>query len=405
MNKETFCILAEKGLHLHNTGQCNSCSDSSDYWKNDKGEFYSIADTSLDEIWNSKSRKVFLEQLHSGIKHSNCQKCWTKENAGIKSKRQISNETWLHYQKDTCETPLFIDLKWGNVCNLKCRHCNPWTSSKWVNEWFLVDQHQTNQQAYYASLKNITRSYHLENKENFHNIFRIWLKSCKHIKLYGGEGMYVKDVFDIFKSLAESGDAKNISLYINTNGTIYNLDWIKVLAEFRKVEMVFSIDAVQDQFEYIRYGAEWQEVVSNFKKYSNLPRSSVMIVTTIFSLNIFNALEIIAHIANKLDKIPFVNFVYGPDWWDIRNLPSSVKEKIYKRNQEIFENLNDTLHPRFRHEFKQSYNDIQNFLKDNVEPNIQKFQEMSYWIKSIDTKRNQKFNEFFKDYNELLKIY
>ena len=28
----------------------------------------------------------------------------------------------------------FIDFKLGNVCNLKCRICGSWSSSKWAQE-------------------------------------------------------------------------------------------------------------------------------------------------------------------------------------------------------------------------------------------------------------------------------
>ena len=29
---------------------------------------------------------------------------------------------------------MFLDLKLGNICNLKCRICGAWSSNKWAQE-------------------------------------------------------------------------------------------------------------------------------------------------------------------------------------------------------------------------------------------------------------------------------
>ena len=48
------------------------------------------------------------------------------------SKRMISN---IKFGVDTTKKNLkFLDLKLGNICNLKCRICGSWSSSKWAQE-------------------------------------------------------------------------------------------------------------------------------------------------------------------------------------------------------------------------------------------------------------------------------
>jgi hypothetical protein len=33
-----------------------------------------------------------------------------------------------------CQTLMFLDLKLGNICNLKCRICGSWSSSQFATE-------------------------------------------------------------------------------------------------------------------------------------------------------------------------------------------------------------------------------------------------------------------------------
>ena len=44
-------------------------------------------------------------------------------------KKSLTNWT-----PDSEPTLKFIDFKLGNVCNLKCRICGSWSSSKWAQE-------------------------------------------------------------------------------------------------------------------------------------------------------------------------------------------------------------------------------------------------------------------------------
>ena len=50
--KNNTCILAEQGLHLHNSGRCNSCSDSVAYWTDEQNNPMDLTTHSLEQIWN-----------------------------------------------------------------------------------------------------------------------------------------------------------------------------------------------------------------------------------------------------------------------------------------------------------------------------------------------------------------
>jgi MoaA/NifB/PqqE/SkfB family radical SAM enzyme len=400
--KNKTCILAEQGLHLHNSGRCNSCSDSLGYWLDDNGMPMDLTTHSLEQIWNSNSRRQVVEDLRNGIENPGCEKCWQKERVGIKSKREISNKQW---QLNDKQTPQYIDLKWGNVCNLKCRHCNPWTSSKWLKEWYAVERDGVQEYSdYLAEFKSTQKSYHPDNKENFHDTFNQWFADSTNIMLYGGEGMYVKDVQRMFSHAVETGNSKNIDVYINTNGTIYSEEWIELLSNFRSVRMAFSIDGVKNSFDYIRTGADWNTVVENFNRYKQLKNMQVDIVTTIFTLNVYDCVDILYSI-NEDMKMPAVNFVYGPEWWDIRILPPKVKQEIYKENEHKLMIKKSHMSTTSFEMLKEQVDQVQRFLLDSVENSTTKYEAMMNWIRSIDQSRSENFKDVFPEYNNLIKVY
>lgn len=400
--KNNTCILAEQGLHLHNSGRCNSCSDSIAYWTDEQNNPMDLTTHSLEQIWNSKSRQDLVADLRNGVDNPSCEKCWQKERVGIESKRQISNRQWQLSDK---QTPQYIDLKWGNVCNLKCRHCNPWTSSKWLKEWYAVERDGVQDYSdYVAEFQSTQKSYHPDNKENFHNTFNQWFANSTNIMLYGGEGMYVKDVQRMFNYAVENGNSKNIDVYINTNGTIYSEEWIELLGNFRSVRMAFSIDGVGDSFDYIRHGADWNTVVKNFNRYKQIENIQVDIVATIFTLNVYNCVDMLYNI-NKSMKMPMVNFVYGPEWWDIRVLPTDVKQQIYSKNKHDLMAKQSSMSEHTFEVLQEQVDQIQKFLLDDVDNSSAKYKVMKNWVKSIDQSRNENFKDVFPEYNNLIKVY
>ena len=79
-------------------------------------------------------------QFRAGEKPVTCNRCWQEEDAGRASKRIYSKirlkelADQVDYANDTPDQLWFVDLKLGNICNLKCRICGSWSSSKWAQE-------------------------------------------------------------------------------------------------------------------------------------------------------------------------------------------------------------------------------------------------------------------------------
>ena len=83
--------------------------------------------------------KRYVKQFIDGERPETCQRCFREEDAGVRSPRIGYNEKWWKDDVQVAEEiPLdirYVDIRLGNLCNLKCRMCNPWSSSMWVKDW------------------------------------------------------------------------------------------------------------------------------------------------------------------------------------------------------------------------------------------------------------------------------
>ena len=210
-----------------------------------------------------KIRTDFL----NGVKPVECRSCWHKEANNTPSRRQGSNQWYEDNQLDSeTEELIRIDYWVGNTCNLKCVMCSPRYSSTWQQE---------------VGITPTTRFYNNHFWENLD------LSSIKYVHFSGGEPLLSKAHVEFLRNIPN----KNlVHIAYNTNGTILpDRELLDLWAEFKLVQIDFSIDDIEDRFEYIRFPAKWEEVKSNLFTFRDICPVNVMfaINTTITVLNIF----------------------------------------------------------------------------------------------------------------------
>ena len=87
---------------------------------------------SKEQYWTSKQLKNIQKNMLDNERDSGCGICWKKEDRGYSSLRQHSNQIYKEHintikNNNINEQPYYLDLRLGNLCNLKCRMC--------VSEW------------------------------------------------------------------------------------------------------------------------------------------------------------------------------------------------------------------------------------------------------------------------------
>ncbi len=134
-----FCVLPWISLEASPIGTVRPCCLADDEIVDDKGNKFELATANFQDIQNSAHMRGLREQFLAGEQPQTCRKCWSEERSGRTSKRMhtldrlkhmgISNE-WTADAKPL----MFLDLKLGNICNLKCRICGSWSSSQFATE-------------------------------------------------------------------------------------------------------------------------------------------------------------------------------------------------------------------------------------------------------------------------------
>lgn len=347
-----------------------------------------VYNQSLTSIQKHEYMEKLRTQFRKGDRPTSCQSCWQEEDAGKTSKRQNSiykMKKSLHDWTPNSEPTLkFIDFKLGNVCNLKCRICGSWSSSKWAQEELDYGENP-------VALKNLREGGWPKKNPQFFEDLKEELKHVEYFEFTGGEPFMIKDHFKILMHCVETGIAKNIDIHYNTNGTqLPPQEIFDLWAYFKHVEIAFSIDDVGEPFEYQRHPANWREVNANLVKFKErkTPNMDFQICTTVSIFNVFNLAKISLWVAQYQPKFFYVNTCFDPDYFNVQTLPKQVKNIVNSRYN-MLTDFQPTL--RFMNSVDRDNPDMRERRKSR--------------ILQTDAYRKENFGDVFPLLNKVLQIY
>lgn len=400
----TFCINAYKSLRYTNSGEVMFCCKSEHLFQDDAGEKVNLKTHSMSDALNSKTAIAIRNDLDNGVRHSNCKKCWDEEDAGIVSKRILDNdrakEYWgEEYLKDNKIEPNIVELNLGTTCNLKCRICGPWSSSKWVKEHYDLRTPVKNDQAYkkYMQLVKYWGGDWSEESPVWANIEQE-LGVLKQLDFYGGEPFLVERNWDLLKKMIEKGYAKDQILHFNTNVTIFNEEYADLLKKFKFVRISLSIDDIKERFEYQRHPSHWPDIYSNLQKFIKFQKENSNIeinaCLTINNLNVYYIDELISFMVENGLPSYYVNFLHHPNYYNIKNIKEDVKSKLIDYltiKQQSFQRPYD----------KESIQKVINYMKSEIADNALWSEFVSY-TKITDEYRNENFDKTFPEWSRMI---
>lgn len=193
-----------------------------------------------------------------------CSACQQAEKLNINSRRQGSNQWYQDHGLFNTDVELTrIDYWVGDLCNLKCVICGPENSRSWKQELNLP----------------------IELKKNVYNKF--WktmdLTAVKFIHFTGGEPLLSSEHVELLRSLPNPGQ---VQLNYNTNATILpSQELLDLWAQFKLVQIDFSVDDIEERFEYQRFPAKWDNVVDNLQWFkTHTPTNCMFSVNTAVSI-------------------------------------------------------------------------------------------------------------------------
>lgn len=334
-NSSTFCALSHTGMALQNYADICSCNVNKMSWKNNKHQTLNVYEYPIRDSFKSYTRKMIAAALDNDQRHPSCQSCWSQEDANLMSTRQRYNQQLANMVPEP-DQPKVLVFKPGNTCNMACRMCNPATSSSWYSDAYKLYEPGVSFKEYTKEFEIIRNSYQPSNQPLWDDL-KNWMAKLEIIDIYGGEPFLISGLFDMLEHGVRIGSAKNITIHINTNASIWNQHYLDILKHYRQVIFKVSADShIPDQFEYIRHKSNFNAVVENISKFRDqLQQCSnfqLLTVLTITTLNVFYVDEIEKNLTTLLNLPVGLNFVTGPDeYYDIRHIPVPVKNQLLKK--------------------------------------------------------------------------
>lgn len=382
MTNDVFCILPWNHLHVDTCGLVKSCCVSNT-------TFGDINADAIPIIWNGPDATAFREKLLSNTPDKNCGNCYSREKSGKTSIRQESNAKFpklvdaIKNGQPVPERPTYVDIRFSNLCNLRCRTCWHGASSKWFDEAQLLNRT--------AGKTPLIKS--IEDKHQFESQFSALIPTLEEAYFAGGEPLLMNEHYSMLDALIKAGNT-SLRLRYNTNlSVLQHLKWnvLKLWAQFEHLEIGVSVDQIGAKTEYVRKDIEWELFINNFKQLkSALPNANIYIAPTI---SIFNIHELDSmhrfFVQQKLivsDDIYF-NILDKPNHFNVQVLPIEIKEMIGRKLSEYADDLTEKASAGFRECISYMLARDQSKLI----PTLRKE------LKQLDEMRNEKFEEVFPE--------
>jgi hypothetical protein len=320
----------------------------------------------LDEKFKS------LRNLNSNNQwHKSCEVCKNLEYTNQHSFRTGMNlGLGVDYQTNL-SGPIRIDLSFDISCNLACRTCGPNNSTYW-QKYLITNGLQQNQ-------VSSTR----KKQEVISALQKLDLSNLKMLVFCGGETLLGQEYWDVTNWLADNvpNAKQQLTVCFQTNGTQSVPEkYFKIIEKFFLVKLHISLDGINEQFEYLRWPANWEQVVDNLLEMREKLPSNVMFLIE-ETISIFNL-----HYINRLDKWSRQNFVDNREG-DPVNHTRHQAYGTFSLNNLSEEYVNDDMFPKWKPENtdkNESYHVVYNkFIPITWENDLKNQFENSPYVKYL----------------------
>ena len=405
----TFCMHPFTGLATREDGAIKVCCRSQPIgW---------IQNESLEEAWNGDAMREVRRQVLNDERPKVCKPCFDLEDQGVQSLRQrhtagVIPEARVNLYPDALdalnddytmpfELPT-MEIKLNNLCNLKCRMCNPLDSTSW-KDWDQVTEFYKKENNYLIptveKLVDKPGQYigPFDNSDNWWTSFEKLLPYFRRVEFAGGEPLMDPYHYKILDRLAEYGE--NIELKYATNGTTLGIKGGRTIHDywpkFKSIAVNVSIDGLHDVYEYIRGNGKFSEIEENIKVFKSFPNvSRVVGAFTVQANNIMQIDKVIDYFLNEMGIVFYSHRVNYPMALSAQVLPPKLKEQVIENLQNIQNTFRDyplvREHPVLIPITERQVADNINFLKSNCMHDTH-WQDCINFNRALDKTRGQDF--------------
>ena len=241
----------------------------------------------MEEAWHGEAMVKLRANMLSGKPSAECTYCYNVEQSGGHSPRHNFNRVFgpsLAAQLPLDAAPplrlSYIDFRFSNLCNFKCRTCGPHASSAWMEDW--RDLWELPQ-----PLEAVTP---LKPGQSWAALIEPHLDHVEEVYFAGGEPLIMPEHYWFLQELI-SRKRTQVRLRYNTNFTFLahkHGDAVDLWRHFDDVFVGASIDAAGSRGEYLRKGLRWRQILENRRRLrAEAPHVSFKVSAVVGLMNTF----------------------------------------------------------------------------------------------------------------------
>ena len=370
LTNKHFCPMPWTGLMYNVDGTVKNCIRSDDRMGNIKNE-------SIEEILLGPKNIAKQENILNNSPATGCHTCYDLER-GKQGFDIISDR--IFYIREFKKTPLdtyrsnnfdlqTIDVRWTNLCNFACVYCTPEYSSKWANE--LNIQIQKPSEVQLANFKEY--------------IFK-HAKQLKYVYLAGGEPLLMKENLELLSELNP-----DVNLRINTNLSKVDTGVFDAVCQFRNVHWTVSVETIEEEFEYIRFGGKWQDFLNNLNTIRQLGHKiSFNMLWFLLNYNtVFGCVDYLKDLGFHNNSF-IIGALLGPEHLNIRHLPESVLNLLKMK-------LESKINEQPGYLLEDSYRNMLHYIEQPIEKNLTtSFEKLATMDQRRGVDSSKIFTELYK---------
>ena len=346
----------------------------------------------LSEVWNGDPIKKVRKRFLAGDIPKECDEvCYRIERKGGTSNRvqvnkRFAGKAFLQNKTNSDGSldyyPSYIDIRFGNLCNFKCRMCGPSASSSWYKD--AINPRSGGVIDYYTNNDKMW-----EDLENF-------LPHIEDVYFAGGEPFVQDGHYKLIDKLISSGHSKNVSLQYNTNlsySKYKKYDLKSLWNNFYDVSLWPSIEGYKERAEYSRKGLDWNNFENNVKHFDQYI-STFSSVISVFS--IYTMPELILWI-KKQKKSYYGSLLQAPPYYDITILPREAKTMINNKYKNFIKKCDSILSTD---DINQMISWLKYMNSSDTSHLLPKFKEEQI---RLDGLRNESFTDVYPEFEKWYK--
>ncbi len=260
LKNKTFCMLPWTHMHMWPNGDTYPCclGDS-------RMPVGSAHKNSMQEIWNDEPMRKLRRNMLAGEKSPECRRCYEQEEHGVQTLRMSSNKEFAHHWDKVEETEedgsagqvnmAYLDIRFSNFCNLRCRSCGPNFSTSWYQDHVKLYGDPGIPQLLKVN----------DDEDKFFKDLEPMLLEVEKVYFAGGEAIITEEHYRVLDFWIKH-NMRDIKLEYTTNFTKMRFKQKSIFEywnSFDKVNVAASLDASWERGGYLRKNLVWSEIVQN----------------------------------------------------------------------------------------------------------------------------------------------